>query len=226
VGIRKHGIEPEDRAFLLRQHDTRGIVAAGTFTSEIYQDEHWDGSGRPTVYADVDFENILAPEDRLPVDVLRREVPDVPWDRLQGSGVQVPAESEGALEDLWDEHLGTVEWKSPEEERVGLYSEGDVARVEVNRYERDLRVRQACIDHWGCRCAVCDMSFEDTYGDIGQAFIHVHHLKPLASQGRPIDVDPVKDLRPVCPNCHAMLHRGNPPITIRSLSQRVRKRMA
>jgi len=25
--------------------------------------------------------------------------------------------------------------------------------------------------------------------------------------------DPIKDLIPVCPNCHAMLHRKNPPFT-------------
>jgi 5-methylcytosine-specific restriction protein A len=30
-------------------------------------------------------------------------------------------------------------------------------------------------------------------------------------------VDPVKDLEPVCPNCHAMLHRKDPPYSIEEL---------
>ncbi|MDB9470225.1 hypothetical protein PN480_18680 [Dolichospermum circinale CS-1225] len=28
------------------------------------------------------------------------------------------------------------------------------------------------------------------------------------------EVDPIKDLRPVCPNCHAMIHRRLPPLSI------------
>jgi len=31
------------------------------------------------------------------------------------------------------------------------------------------------------------------------------------------EVDPINDLRPVCPNCHAMLHRKKPPLTIEEL---------
>jgi hypothetical protein len=85
-----------------------GIVASGTFTGEIYPGEHWDGSGRPLDFADVDFDWILAPEDRLAVEVLKHAVPQVAWDRLQGSGVRVLARSEAALEDLWAVHLGTI----------------------------------------------------------------------------------------------------------------------
>jgi 5-methylcytosine-specific restriction enzyme A len=51
-------------------------------------------------------------------------------------------------------------------------------------------------------------------GDIGKGFIHVHHLTQLSDIGQGYEVDPVKDLRPVCPNCHAMLHKKNPPYTI------------
>jgi 5-methylcytosine-specific restriction enzyme A len=31
-------------------------------------------------------------------------------------------------------------------------------------------------------------------------------LKALASVGTKYQVDPVADLRPVCPNCHALIH--------------------
>jgi hypothetical protein len=51
----------------------------------------------------------------------------------------------------------------------------------------------------------------------GAGFIHVHHRKPLALIGRSYAVNPVKDLVPVCPNCHAMLHTQNPPLSVEEL---------
>ncbi|WP_306205720.1 hypothetical protein [Actinoplanes sp. RD1] len=109
VGIRRTGIAPGDRAFLLRQHRQRGLVAAGRFTGGIYADEHWDGSGRVTTYADVAFDEVVAVADRLPVELLRAEVPGVAWNHLQGSGVQVRPPHDRDLEDLWRDHLSAVD---------------------------------------------------------------------------------------------------------------------
>ncbi|MND65181.1 HNH endonuclease [Agrobacterium tumefaciens] len=89
-----------------------------------------------------------------------------------------------------------------------VYIEGALKEIKVNGYERDRRARQACIDHYGTDCQVCGLDFESRYGEIGAGFIHVHHVVPLASIGEQYEVDPVKDLIPVCPNCHAMLHLG------------------
>jgi 5-methylcytosine-specific restriction protein A len=67
-----------------------------------------------------------------------------------------------------------------------------------------------CCEHWGTQCAVCGTDFEKKYGCLARGFIHVHHLKPLADQPGKHEVDPKKDLRPVCPNCHAVVHLGRP----------------
>lgn len=75
----------------------------------------------------------------------------------------------------------------------------------------------------GSACVVCDFDFQRTYGDIGEDFIHVHHLKPLAEIGQEYVLDPVADLRPVCPNCHAMLHRGTAVLEIDELKRRLRR---
>ena len=89
-----------------------------------------------------------------------------------------------------------------------IYREGTRKSVLVNVYERDGKARAKCIEHYGTRCLVCGFDFEETFGELGKDFIHVHHLKNLASIGKEYQVDPIKDLRPVCPNCHAMLHKG------------------
>ena len=91
------------------------------------------------------------------------------------------------------------------------YYEGSVKKIFVNRYERDPRARKECIDHYGVDCFICGFSFSAVYGDIADDFIHVHHLKPLSEIGADYKVNPIDDLRPLCPNCHAVVHRRTPP---------------
>ncbi|MET3233120.1 UNVERIFIED_ORG: 5-methylcytosine-specific restriction protein A [Burkholderia sp. 1263] len=99
------------------------------------------------------------------------------------------------------------------------YFEGAVSQGLVNRYERDADARSAAIAHYGCKCCVCGFNFEKKYGKLGHGFVHVHHVVDLASIGAEYVVDPVKDLRPVCPNCHAMLHTEKPAMQIDQLRE-------
>ena len=105
-------------------------------------------------------------------------------------------------------------------------SEGSSYTVLSDRFERNQAARKACIAHYGTTCSICGFNFEDTYGATAKEFIHVHHLTPLASIGENYIVDPVKDLRPVCPNCHSVIHMRNPPYSVddvRKLISQVRK---
>jgi 5-methylcytosine-specific restriction protein A len=95
-------------------------------------------------------------------------------------------------------------------------------RVLVNAYERDPRARRACLQVHGHTCKACGVDFEKRYGSIGKGFIHVHHIKPLAILRRGYLLNPRRDLIPVCPNCHAMLHSSNPPLAVAELKQHVR----
>lgn len=92
--------------------------------------------------------------------------------------------------------------------------EGASFTVRVNAFERNPVARQKCIDHYGTGCAVCGFSFGAAYGSAADGYIHVHHLQPLASIGEEYVIDPIKDLRPVCANCHAVIHTRQPPYSI------------
>lgn len=92
--------------------------------------------------------------------------------------------------------------------------EGAVVQVLANRYERNREARELCIALKGTRCTICGMHFVETYGEIGRNFIHVHHLVPISSIGKEYELNVEHDLVPVCPNCHYMLHRKNPPYTV------------
>ena len=112
---------------------------------------------------------------------------------------------------------------SGEIEEDELFTEGSIKKVTVNLYERNPAARKKSIDKHGYNCKVCGMSFEKTYGKIGKGFIHIHHIKPLAGIDGEYELNPIKDLVPVCPNCHAMLHTYNPPLSVEELKKILNK---
>ena len=98
-------------------------------------------------------------------------------------------------------------------------NEGARRSVLVNVYERSEQARQKCIAQYGYACVICDFDFYKRYGQRGDRFIHVHHLTPISAIGHEYKLDPLRDLRPVCPNCHAMLHKSDPPCSIEELRE-------
>ena len=108
----------------------------------------------------------------------------------------------------------------PEEvEASEQYKEGATRTVTINAYERNVNARKQCIRHHGYKCSVCSFDFESIYGPIGKNYIHVHHLVPLAEIGTEYEIDPLHDLVPICPNCHAMIHKTRDTLTIGQLKQ-------
>lgn len=99
-------------------------------------------------------------------------------------------------------------------ETLSRHREGAVRRVEATIHERNRSARQKCINHYGPKCIVCDLVFENRYGKLGEGYIQVHHLVPLSMWGEDYEVDPIKDLRPICPNCHGMVHQRRPSYSV------------
>jgi 5-methylcytosine-specific restriction enzyme A len=101
--------------------------------------------------------------------------------------------------------------------------EGAKTQIFVNSYERNRIARERCIKHYGTKCVICGFDFEERYGEVGRDVIHVHHLKPLHEIGETYRVDPLEDLRPVCPNCHVIIHRRNPPHSIDEVKDMIKE---
>jgi HNH endonuclease len=150
------------------------------------------------------------------------------------SGLFLPSELESARARL-DEYgyfspvrkeVRATEKLSPDEiDPHEEFPEGLKVRVEVNSYERDPKARSICIAHYGAKCIVCGFDFGKRFGKIGRGYIHVHHLDPVSMLGSGGKTNPVRDLRPVCPNCHAMLHKESPPMLIGKLRMIVANRV-
>jgi 5-methylcytosine-specific restriction enzyme A len=99
------------------------------------------------------------------------------------------------------------------------YPEGAVSQVLVNRYERDPRNRREAIAIHGKTCLACNFNFAEKYGELGDEYIVVHHTVPVSQMGNDYVVDPAKDLVTLCANCHAMVHRHDPPISLADLKK-------
>ncbi len=201
-------------------------MASGFARSHSYLDDHWDENRNgKALYVKARFDALLNPEKDgvLPLDQLKDgALASVNW-RTQSSGIAIAPLAAAELEQRW---RGFLEGRgqSPavlaeELSTPSLYYEGASRTVAVNAYERDPRARKACIEHYGAVCFVCGLDFAVFYGELGRGFIHVHHLVPLAKVGKSYVVNPVKDLRPVCPNCHAMLHRPAEVLNIEELKK-------
>jgi 5-methylcytosine-specific restriction enzyme A len=239
---RNKGIVEGDRLFLLRQGlEPRGIVASGWATSDVFEDEHFDPkSDKSTaLYIQARFDVLLNPDSESIYPRQKLEAgkfvgaSSMHWDS-QASGITIPADVAAILEKEWAAFLvkkNLVQGsgrpsvtRSPDEVPNNKnYYEGATKSVRVNVYERNDKARLDCINHYGWSCCICGFDFEEAYGEMGIGFIHVHHLKPLSEIGEEYQVDPIEDLRPVCPNCHAMIHSRKQPHSIEEVKQQLRE---
>ncbi len=226
-------IRPGDRVFMLRQGaEPRGLFASGWAVSVPYEDAHWEDDARTGRYIDVCLDVLLDP-DSTPIferDRLNEEPLDkAHWD-TQSSGIVIPEPVAEALEMRWASFLESMGKTSSDlQHRTSdgaepTYVEGATRKVQAEGHERNRAARRACIAYYGWRCVICDFDFEETYGELGADYIHVHHLAPVATADKPYIVDPITDLRPVCANCHAMLHRRPEPLAVEELRAILQKR--
>lgn len=109
-----------------------------------------------------------------------------------------------------------------DDDEVEEYEDGRKSQVLTNRYERNPLNRELCLQANGYVCKICGFDFKKKYGKIGEGFIHVHHIEQLSLTGEHA-IDPVHDLIPVCPNCHAMLHTRKPPLLPDELKEIIRE---
>lgn len=221
-------IQPGDRFFLLRLgQEPRGIVGSGVILSEPFSEAHWDNDqaerGENSLFVEVSIETLRDADSEiiLAQEVLRNDplLSSMHWSP-QASGIRIPDDVAAELERRWLALLSNAESPLPDEVMLTeSFREGSVREVLVNIYERSPAARSRCIEHYGTQCIVCGFNFEAVYGPIGAGYIHVHHEVPLSKIGEEYEVDPIHDMKPVCPNCHAMIHRRRPAYSIAELRE-------
>lgn len=101
------------------------------------------------------------------------------------------------------------------------YYEGAAEAVTVNRYERDKTARNKCTAYYGYLCQACGVDLSKKYGSVAKNFIHVHHITKISTIAKEYQVDPIVDLVPLCPNCHAVAHLRDEPYSIQEIKSMI-----
>ncbi|MCL2056848.1 MAG: HNH endonuclease [Oscillospiraceae bacterium] len=96
------------------------------------------------------------------------------------------------------------------------FAEGMQKQIVVNSYERNTSLRRECIKLYGTDCKICTFNFEKHYGIRGKGFIEIHHLVPLSEIKQDYFATP-DDLLPLCSNCHSIIHRFKPFLTVEEM---------
>ena len=136
------------------------------------------------------------------------------WWKLK---VEAPAASSRfchALAELTAEDCSTRSVKSDQQRSLR-----DTSRRSTSTATSAIRetVVEAIKRH-GTQCFGCKLTMRERYGEIAEGFIHIHHTKPLATVRGSTTPD-LEDLVPLCPNCHAVVHLHDPPLTIDQLRE-------
>ncbi len=219
----RKNMELGDKAYLIKLGPhPRGVIGSGTVMDVPEKNDPSDTVYRVKIWFHrfLDFQNgEVIPQEKL-VEITTQMGLNQNWSP-QASGNEIKPELIPVLDHYFD--LTSEKLKLELNSSTVLIEEGESREIQLTRYERSPEARQGCLNYHGYDCSVCDMNFEKQYGEIGKKFIHVHHLVPLASIGEKYLLDYIKDLRPVCPNCHAMLHKADPPISIETLRRRIEK---
>jgi 5-methylcytosine-specific restriction protein A len=211
-------VELNSRFFLIRLgSDPRGLVGSGWTRSDVLEAPHWIPEKRDTgalaKYVSIEFD-VLVSEPLVSFKELEREPFAAMHWPIRMSGVRVVSAVTERLEAIWAERTINLHESGTDEKIVQTsIMEGRATRVYVNKYERSSSARKRCLQHHGYQCAVCDVLLSRVYGPVADKLIHVHHLRPLGEISGKYQVNPEEDLRPVCPNCHAVIHSRNPPWT-------------
>jgi 5-methylcytosine-specific restriction enzyme A len=204
---RRKSLPIGSRLFLIRLgEEPRGLIGSGWSTSEPYSSE-----GR--TFVDLTFDALFTYPAISLSDLQRSPLNSFHW-AIQGSGVEIPIDTAQQIERMWSVKTGSPIRRSNDGEHYGKYAEGAVKTVTISSFERDQKARRACISHYGTACFICGFDFGLFYGAEFLGFVHVHHLKPLSEIRKSYKVNPIHDLRPVCPNCHAVIHSARPPLSL------------
>jgi len=209
-----------DRAFLVRLGkgiQDKGIIGAGYIASESFLSEHWSGSGKLTNRVMIDFELVTERTQNsiIPMETLKTgPLSSYKWSVI-ASGVQIPKQIAIELEKLWF-NSNLDDYGTNNSQKL---KEGNPYELKITKYERNPFAREECLKHYGYACSVCEMDFEAKYGVLGKNFIHVHHLIQISDRKKEYEINPVEDLRPVCPNCHSMIHKRKTPYTIEEMKK-------
>jgi 5-methylcytosine-specific restriction protein A len=154
-------------------------------------------------------------------------------DRLEKfNGVEGYLIDLGIQSDKYQDHQGSRFSKHKVRERTQQeeYAEGTRIFKEYGFFSRNPELIKEAKAFYGYTCQVCNFNYEKKYGELGISYIECHHLNPLSerpeSEWDENIKTSIKDVRVLCANCHRMIHRKRPALTVEELQAIIKSQNA
>ena len=220
---RSKGIKNQENTMFLFQYDNH-IIASAILKQTVHFNKPIEGQYKGAWEIEKDSIQIFEP---VTCDELRLIVPEI----------KKFSQAKQVIDSTYIDDINKlIEMKKrpliAEEIAIGdsiRLIEGAKKQIYVNAYERNPIAREKCIEHYKkqdngkVKCQICGFCFEAFYGEEFKDKIHVHHIKSLAEIDKEYEIDPIKDLLPVCPNCHLALYSKGDGYSVVKLREKINK---
>lgn len=239
----------DDRVFFWQSSPHLHIIGLGTI-EEVHSRkrpenhftiQHEQGKSllmKPVTIAEIRkaFKEKLSPDEQERADYLKKSVVATLY-KVSQKQAKILMElvcRENPTNEIIKDWLGSVSKKTSSAKKIISHIEQDTILNDAvdgapkqsfrTEFERDSRLRRACINHYAklmgerIRCFACQFDFEANYGKIGVGYIHIHHEIPLSHARKSHRPDPVREMKPLCANCHSIIHRDpKKPLSVEEL---------
>ena len=108
------------------------------------------------------------------------------------------------------------------QERVEQVDEQAISASDVSETDYKEKLKKECLEYYGAICDLCGFDFGYTYGEAYESCIDVHNHKQVEGEEILETTHPIEDLIPVCHNCHHVIHRTIPPISVEDMRKMVK----
>jgi hypothetical protein len=105
------------------------------------------------------------------------------------------------------------------------YAEGRRAAHERYFFARNRSLVRRAKEYYGYTCQACSFNFADKYGELGAGYIECHHLNPLSERSEEEWTEGIRtrldEVTVLCSNCHRMIHRQKPTLSLVQLKSMI-----
>ena len=204
----------------IRRNATKSIAARWEITIQTVEDKY-NRQLRPDIKTTEEFDHIM--EDWLVNNsgtlkaILHKHSVDSGDTVLIDETFSNTSEEDGLLGDEFDYNPISDEFKEGKK-RLKLHLSRERNRSLVNDAKAKW-LQEGCGD---IKCHICEFSFLQTYEERGRGFIEAHHIIPISSLESDTPMK-VSDLAPVCSNCHRIIHRSKPWLSVNEIKKIILK---
>jgi len=201
-------LQPGSDVWFAVSGERPGVAGHGVVVSAPYGAADPQGSpdgGQHLV--DIDIDILLPLGDAVPLADLPPEIPGLFPE--PGAAAGLSRDTGEDLRRAWSRSAANGRTGSPDP-LPGALPQPAVRWTLTSSYERDPDAARVCRAHHGPACSVCGLDPEAVFGPEGAGVLQVHHIVPPRLLSDSYELDPVTDLVPLCPTCHAVAHSGFP----------------